>query len=64
MPFGVEDAWFVDCGLQSVLIYPDSELTADVNGTVTFIAASPIFASSDVGKVIRMGGGIGTVTSL
>lgn len=64
-PYGVEDAFSVDCGLTNTLTYPNSILYASgFTGNVAFAAVSPVFGPGDVGKVIRMGGGIGVVTSV
>lgn len=61
---GVESAWFVDCGLQYPLTYPAAQLTpSDITGTVIFTADTAIFSSGNVGDVIRVGGGIATVTA-
>lgn len=63
-PYGAEDAWAVDCGARSTLPTPAAGLTASAaTGTVTFEADSPVFTSADVGKVLRMGGGIATITT-
>lgn len=66
LTYGVEDAWYVDSGLQNALTYPNATLTASAaTGTgVVFIADSPVFAPGDVGKILRMGGGIATVTTV
>lgn len=55
----VEDAWFVDCGLSLPKTIPAAELTPGASsGTgVTFTTDLSVFASGDVGKVIRAGGG-------
>lgn len=64
-PYGVEDAWAVDCGLTNVLVYPSGDLTASAitGSNVAFISTSAIFTSGDIGKVLRMGGGIATITA-
>lgn len=63
-PYGAEDAWAVDCGARSTLPTPAAGLTASAaTGTVTFEADSPVFASGDVGKVLRMGGGVATIST-
>lgn len=60
--YGAEDAWAVDCGVQSTLTTPAANLTASSNtGTVTFTADAAVFTANSVGQVIRMGGGIATV---
>lgn len=61
--YGAEDAWSVDCGLASTLPTPAAGLVASAStGSVTFTADSGVFASTDVGSVLRMGGGIATIT--
>lgn len=58
-PYGAEDAWAVDCGIQSTLPTPAADLTADVSiGTVIFTASAAVFSSANNGAVLRMGGGI------
>lgn len=62
-PYGAEDSWAVDCGLASTLPTLAANLVASAaTGDVTFTADSPVFASTDVGSVLRMGGGIATIT--
>lgn len=54
----VEDAWCVDAGLTNTPTYPAATLTAAAatgNGVI-FTASAAVFASGDVGKVIRGGG--------
>lgn len=63
-PYGSEDAWCLDCALQNTLTYPAAGLTASaITGSVTFSADAAVFAVGDVGKVIRVGGGIATITA-
>lgn len=65
-PYGYEDAWSVDCALQTT---PSTTITAGnltVSGstgsvTLTDITASP-FLVGMVGNVVRAGGGIYTIT--
>lgn len=58
-----ESAWCVDCGIQSTLTEPAAGLTASSNyGAVTFQADAAVFASTNIGDVIRMGGGIATIS--
>lgn len=59
----VEQAWCVDCGVQLVHEYPAATLTpgAATGSGVTFTASAAVFASGDVGKVIRGGGGRGEI---
>lgn len=60
-----EDAFCVDSGIRSSLMYPDAILQASAatGPGVTFIATSSVFNSGNVGDVIRVGGGTATVTS-
>lgn len=62
-PYGAEDAWSVDCGLSSTLPTPAANIVASaITGSVTFTADASVFVSGDVGSVLRMGGGIATIT--
>lgn len=64
MPYGVEDSWFLDCALMTELPTPAATITASAasgNG-VSFTVDSSVFTPEDVGLVIRMGGGIATIT--
>src|SRR5262249_6359839 len=62
--YGAEDAFCVDCGLESSLPTPSANLSANAStGSTTFTADSPVFSSGDVGKVLRMQGGIATITA-
>lgn len=59
----VEEAWCVDSGLANTVNTPDSELmpaAADGNNIV-FTASDPVFASGDVGSIIRVGNGMAEV---
>lgn len=64
--YGLEDAWALDAGLQSSGTSPAATLTASSGnlGTgVVFIATGGTpFTAGMVGWVIRMGGGISTIT--
>lgn len=64
-PYGSEDAWCVDCGLARELTYPDATLSASAStgSGVVFTADSAVFSSGDVGKILRVGGGIATITA-
>lgn len=63
-PYGVEDTWAVDSGVQSPLTKPVATISASaMTGTVTFTASAAVFVAGDVGKVLRMVGGIATITS-
>jgi hypothetical protein len=61
--YGAEDAFCVDCGAQSALTYPAADLTASSSaGTVTFNATANVFSGGNVGQILRMDGGIATIT--
>lgn len=65
-PYGMEDAWCVDAAVQSVGQTPAVTLTASQSGVgagVTFTAGASVFTAPMVGWVIRMGGGIATITA-
>lgn len=60
-----EDNWCVDCGLSTLTAgaYRNATLTASVaSGAVVFTSDVDIFGAGDVGSILRMGGGIATVT--
>jgi len=60
----VEDAWFVDCGLAYPLVYPDAGISVTISGTTATITAdAAVFSGGDVGKVLRVSGGIVDVTA-
>lgn len=60
----VEDAWAVDCGLATSHVYPAAGLQLSASsGTVTATATAGVFASGDVGKVLRACGAKGVVTA-
>lgn len=61
----IEDAWCVDCGLDLPMPEPAASITfsASFGEDVTATASANVFASGDVGKVIRAGGGIGEITA-
>jgi hypothetical protein len=60
-----EDAFCLDCGLSTVPTYPAFSVQASAtSGTVTFVSTGGDFISGDVGKVIRVGGGKATITSV
>lgn len=65
MPYGAEDAFFVDSGLSTDLTYPAAVLTISAPSGigVSFAASAAVFSSGNVGDVIRAGGGIATITS-
>jgi hypothetical protein len=59
----VEDPWCIDSGLQLAMPAPDTTLVANAtSGSVIFESHVPTFNSGMVGWVIRMSGGIATVT--
>jgi hypothetical protein len=63
--YGMEDAWCVDAALQSTGTAPAATLSASsaaVGPGATFTANASVFNSGMVGDVIRMGGGIATIT--
>lgn len=63
-PTIVENAWFVDCGLDYPLTYPAAGCTISAaSGTATVTADAAVFSSGDVGKVWRGDGSRGTVTA-
>jgi len=58
-----EDPWCVDCGLSNPMPAPNAILYANsASGVVIFNASSPVFSSGNIGSVIRMGGGIATIS--
>jgi hypothetical protein len=65
LPYGAEDAWGVDCGSQTGGQALNGTLSVSAStGThvVFFVADNPVFTPDMVGKVIRAGGGIATIT--
>lgn len=59
----VEDVWAIDCGLAYPMPTPDAILTAgQATGNTFFATSVPIFTPESVGQIIRMGGGIATIT--
>lgn len=62
--YGSEDAFCVDAGLKSALTTPAAGLTpsASTGAGVTFTADAAVFTAGDVGKILRVGGGIATIT--
>jgi hypothetical protein len=60
----VDDAFCVDAGLTNQINYPNADLTVSATtGTVTCTASSSVFTSANVGDVIRVDGGMITVTT-
>ncbi len=61
---GLENAWYVDCGLDYGLGTPAATATFSApTGNARVIADAPVFGSGDVGKILRAAKGIATVTS-
>lgn len=60
----VEDAFCVDSGLSTTLTYPSATLSpsASSGSGVNFVASSGVFTSGNIGDIIRVGGGVATVT--
>lgn len=60
----INDVFAVDAGLTNALNRPNATLVASAaSGTgVVFIASAAVFSAANVGDVIRMGGGMATVT--
>lgn len=61
----VETPWCVDCGLQLAQATPGGTISANftTGGGVTFTTSATPFVVGDVGSVIRVGGGIATITA-
>jgi len=61
----VEDAFCVDCGLQTSAFYPpfDIEIAAKEGAGILVTATGFAFSAGDVGKIFRFGGGKGKVAS-
>ncbi len=60
-----EDSWCVDCGLRYAGSTRGATLTASgTTGSIIVEANAAVFTSADIGSVLRMGGGIGTITGL
>lgn len=59
----VEEAWCVDAGLANTINTPDADLapSAASGNLVLFEASDPVFEATDVGSIIRVGGGMGEV---
>lgn len=70
MPYGAEDAWFIDSSLgtdpvTSNEFLPFALVFSHIGDTpVVICPASPIFNSAFVGLVLRMGGGIATIVGV
>ncbi len=61
----VEDSFCVDAGLTNPRTFPNTTITASaVTGSgVSFTTSGPTFGPGDVGSIIRMGGGVATITA-
>lgn len=61
----VDDAFCVDCGVATVLETRSAKLYASKGSGIgaQFNATAAVFSAADVGKIIRMGGGIAKVTA-
>ena len=59
----VEDTFALDSAVSNPMASPAAALSASSNsGSVTFTASESAFSSASVGQIIRMGGGIATIT--
>jgi hypothetical protein len=64
LEYNTEDAFCVDCGIQTKLPTPNASLVASSgSGAVTFTAGSSVFAPGNVGNIIRMLGGIAVINT-
>lgn len=62
--YDAEDTWAVDCGSQTAGFTPTATLSATTSsGSVAFTATAAVFSSNSIGQVIRMDGGIATITT-
>jgi len=62
--YGIEDAWCMDCGIQSSLPTPNATITiSGASGTVTVLASAAVFSLASVGQVLRADFGIFLVTA-
>jgi len=61
----VEDCFCIDSGLENPMAAPAATLSAAAatGANVLCAASANVFAPGDVGSILRMGGGLGTVTS-
>jgi hypothetical protein len=61
----IDDVFAVDCGLTNTINKPNGNLSASASsGTgVIFTSSGAVFSAANVGDVIRVGGGIATVTA-
>lgn len=60
-----EECWCVDAGLSYPQTFPQTTMQASAASgeDVTFTAGSSVFAPDNVGDVIRVGGGVATITT-
>lgn len=60
----VEDAYAVDSGVSNPMTFPQTFIHASsaTGSGVTFTAGTSVFSSGSVGQILRMGGGIATIT--
>lgn len=66
-PYGAEDAWCVDCGLKTTLSTPSANLAVSSSAqgsTATLTANAAVFGSAQVGDVVRVDGGIISLTTI
>jgi hypothetical protein len=62
LPYGIEDAWCVDAGLQYPLLFPNATIFLNgLTGLLTLTALTATFTTNNIGDVLRVAGGIGTV---
>lgn len=59
----VEDPWCIDCGLANPMPQPNAIIAATTaSGSVAFFTSPPVMTPDKVGQVVRMSGGIATLT--
>lgn len=63
MPYGSEDAFFVDAGLTTVPVFPSATLTIGAASGigVSFTSNVALWSAGNVSEVIRAGGGIAVI---
>ena len=60
----VEDSWCVDCAVSLPQPAQNANIIASaVSGTTTFLTDTSVFTNGSVGNVIRVAGGIATITA-
>lgn len=61
----IENGWFLDCAIGTTLEYPAATLTPASAGlgNISCAASASVFDAGDVGKVLRVGRGKGTIVS-